>query len=371
MNGFWGSCIAFLKKEIVLSIATVLALISMLFIPPDLSYVSYIDWNTMALLFSLMAVVKGFQQAGLFETLGNALLSRTDSVRKMLFVLIFLPFVSSMLITNDVALITFVPFGLIVLRMAKQERLMVPLVVMQPIAANLGSIFTPMGNPQNLYLYTKSGMGFIQFCLIMLPYMLISAVGLVLLIFMRKSAPVKTVAVSDGLGSISTLACSGAGFALCILGLFKIIPPLGVAAVTAVFLLFSNRQLLKKIDYSLLATFIALFIFIGNVGSIDGFRDFVSSALTGHVELVSILTSQVISNVPAALLLSGITFQWKALIVGCTLGGLGTLIASMASLISYKIVAEEYPGQCRKYFATFTLYNICFLAVLLSVSFVL
>lgn len=371
MTDFWGRCAAFLKKEIVLTVAAALALISMLFVPPDLSYVSYIDWNTMALLFSLMAVVKGFQQAGLFETLGNMLLSKTDSVRKMLFVLIFLPFVSSMLITNDVALITFVPFGLIVLRMAKQEKLMIPLVVMQTIAANLGSIFTPMGNPQNLYLYTKSGMGFGQFCLIMLPYMLISAAGLVLLIFVRKSAPVKTASVSAGLGSFSTLACSAAGFLLCILGLFKIVPPLAVAAATALFLLFRNRELLKKIDYSLLATFLALFIFIGNIGCIDGFRDFVSAALTGHVELVSVLTSQVISNVPAALLLSGITFQWKALIVGCNLGGLGTLIASMASLISYKIVAEEYPGQCKKYFATFTIYNVCFLAVLLSVTFVI
>lgn len=363
------SCVSFCKKEIVLSVAAVLALISMIFIPPSFSYISYIDWNTMALLFSLMAVVKGFQEAGLFETMGNLLLTRTDSVRKMLSVLVFLPFVSSMVITNDVALITFVPFGMIVLRMAKQERLMIPLVVMQTIAANLGSIFTPMGNPQNLYLYTKSGISFGHFCLIMLPYMLISALGLALLIFMRRPSPIKSVSTQAKLGSFRTLACSSAGFVLCIMGLFKIIPPVFVAILTAMFLLIKNRQLLAKIDYSLLGTFFALFIFIGNIGCIDGFRSFISEALYGHEELVSVLTSQIISNVPAALLLSGITIQWKALIVGCNLGGLGTLIASMASLISYKIVAKEYPSQCKKYFATFTLYNVCFLAVLLVVSF--
>ena len=361
-------CVSFFKKEITLSVAVLLAGISMFFVPPNLSYVSYIDWNTLALLFSLMAVMKGFQKIGLFVFLGNQLLKQTKTLRKMLFILVFLPFVSSMVITNDVALITFVPFGFIVLRMAKQERLVIPLVVMQTLAANLGSMLTPMGNPQNLYLYGKSGIGFIQFCFLMLPYVLLSGVGLTVLILLQKSFPVCKVSTCAKIESKKGLLCGIIGLFLCFLGLFEVVSPLVIAVVIAAFLLFADRKLLAQIDYALLATFFALFVLIGNIGHIESFQTFISSALTDHVEWVSILTSQLISNVPAALLLSGLTSEWENLIVGCNLGGLGTLIASMASLISYKMVAKEYPNQCKKYLLIFTLYNLCFLGVLFLVS---
>ena len=362
---------SFFRKEIILSLSILLAVLSMFLIPPSFSYIQYVDWNTLALLFSLMAVVKGFQQAGLFVSLGNQLLKRTKNLRAMFFVLVFLPFLTSMIITNDVALITFVPFSLIVLRMAGQERFIIPLVVMQTIAANLGSVLTPMGNPQNLYFYSKSGMGFLQFCGIMLPYTLLSAAGLLLLILLRRSAPVTAVAVSAAEQRKSGIACYAAGFLLCLFALFDILPPVAVAAIIAVFLLLTDRKLLGEIDYSLLGTFLALFVLIGNIGNIDALRTLIASVLTEHAELAAVCTSQIISNVPAALLLSGITLQWKALIIGCNLGGLGTLIASMASLISYKMVAKEYPEHCRKYFMTFTAYNLAFLVVLLSANFFL
>lgn len=361
-------CLGFFRREVVLSAAILLALLSCLAVPPSLHYVSYIDWDTLALLFSLMAVMKGFQSAGLFVYLGDRLLKRAGTTRKMLFVLVFLPFLCSMVITNDVALITFIPFGFTVLRLAGQERLLVPLVAMQTVAANLGSMLTPMGNPQNLYLYTKSGMGFWELCGLMLPYILISAVCLTGLILTRKSVPTTEPALAAQLGDPKRLISCALGFVVCLLGLFQLISPLLIAGAVAAFLLLADRQLLAGIDYSLLATFLAFFVFIGNLGCIESLQTLFVSLLSGHVELVAVLASQLISNVPAALLLSGFTCQWSDLIVGCNLGGLGTLIASMASLISYKFLVREYPAQRKKYFAWFTLCNVGLLGILLTAN---
>ena len=173
------SALAFMKKETVLSAAAALALLSMFLVPPDAQYAGYIDFDTLALLFSLMAVMKGYQRSGLFDRLGGRLLAHVRSTRGLLLALVFLPFISSMVITNDVALITFVPFALIVLRLSGQERLLIPVVVMQTLAANLGSMLTPIGNPQNLYLYGKSGMRMAEFLLLMLPYTVVSLLLLV------------------------------------------------------------------------------------------------------------------------------------------------------------------------------------------------
>lgn len=358
-------CAAFLRREAVLCIAAVLAVVSSFFVPPSAAYLSYIDWDTLALLFGLMAVMKGFQREGMFVFLGNQLLKRTASSRQMILVLVFLPFVCSMVITNDVSLLTFVPFGMIVLRLAHQERLAVPLVVLQTVAANLGSMLTPMGNPQNLYLYAQSGMGFGRFCLLMAPFVLLSGVCLGGMILLRKSEPVPPVAVETRLGSRKKLAYCTAGFLLCLLGLFQVIPPVSVAVVIAVFLLIADRKVLVGIDYPLLGTFVAFFIFVGNLGSLEAFKSFLASILAEHTGLTAVLASQIISNVPAALLLSGFTANWKGLIVGCNLGGLGTLIASMASLISYKLIVREYPEQRKRYLLWFTVSNVSLLAVLL------
>lgn len=363
--------IVFLRKETVLCIAILFALLSMFLVRPTMDYVHYIDWNTLTLLFSLMAVIKGFQKAGLFTYLGGQLLSKTHSSKKMLFVLVGLPFLFSMVITNDVSLITFVPFGLTVLRMAKQEHLAVPLVIMQTIDANMGSTLTPMGNPQNLYLYTKSGMSFGGLFWLMLPYVAISGILLAVLIGLKKSQPICNVSLDSALQKDRHLFYYAIGLLLCLLSIFKILPAFLVAAIIAVFLLVTDRQVLKKVDYSLLGTFFALFIFIGNIGKIEIFQDFLSATVSNHVESISILSSQIISNVPAALLLSGFTNQWNALIVGCNLGGLGTLIASMASLISYKSLAKEYPHLRKKYILHFTLYNVCFLVLLILANLLL
>ena len=368
MRSFALGCFSFMRRETVLSVALLLALVSAFFVPPSAEYIGYIDWDTLALLFSLMAVMKGYQKAGLFVVLANCLLRRAHTSRALMAVLVFLPFVTSMVVTNDVALITFVPFGLLVLRMAGQERQVVPLVVLQTLAANLGSMLTPMGNPQNLYLYAKSGMGFWALCALMLPYVAVSAVCIAAAVMLRRASPVATVAVPVKLSGAKSLGVYTIGLALCMLGLFDIVPPLMVALVTAVYMFAADRSLLGAIDYSLLGIFAAFFIFIGNISGIDVFRSFLSDALTGHVELAAVLASQVTSNVPAALLLSGFTTEWNGLIIGCNLGGLGTLIASMASLISYKAVTREYPQQRGRYFLSFTASNVVLLALLLCVS---
>ena len=233
-----------------------------------------------------------------------------------------------------------------------------PQVVLQTVAANLGSMLTPVGNPQNLYLYNKSGIGFGELCGWMLPYVLASGVCLALIIVFRKPVRISGISLTAPLGSPAVLLCCTAGFVLCLLGIFKLIPPVIVAVAIAGFLLVKDRDTLFKIDYSLLATFFAFFIFVGNVAGITAFQSFLTSILAGRVELVAVLTSQITSNVPAAVLLSGFTTQWRSLIVGCNLGGLGTLIASMASLISYKMVVKEFPGQRKRYFWWFTLCNI-------------
>ena len=362
---------AFCKQEAVLCVAAVLAVASMALEPPSAAYFGYIDWDTLAMLFSLMAVMKGFQHAGLFVWLGNRLLRYTNTTRKLLFALVFLPFVCSMVITNDVSLITFVPFALIVLHMAGQDWLVVPLVVLQTAAANLGSMLTPMGNPQNLYLYTRSGMSFGALVGLMLPYVLASAICLAVLIFRCDSAPIAPVSVQSQLAPPRTLAVYAAGFALCLLALFDVVPTLAVLGVVAVFLLFYDRRVLAAVDYALLGTFAAFFVFIGNLGAVPAFRAFLAGILAGHVVPVAVLASQVISNVPAALLLSGFTADWPALIVGCNLGGLGTLIASMASLISYKLVAQNSPGRRSAYLGWFTACNVGMLALLLALYWLL
>ena len=356
--------LGFAKSEAVLSIAALLAVGSMAEVPPDKGYLDYIDWDTLALLFSLMAVSKGLQGQGVFDALGAGLLGRLSTTRQMLLVLTFLPFFVSMLVTNDVALITFVPFGLVVLEMAGCERLAIPLVVLQTAAANLGSMLTPMGNPQNLYLYNRSGMGFLEFCALLAPYAALSAAAIALLALLPKSEAMHAAVQPEGKGSGRRIALFAALGGVCLLCIAKLLPPLAAAGLALAVLLIADRPLLKKVDWALLATFVAFFVFIGNMGRLPAFSAFLAGALAGREVEVAVAASQVISNVPAALLLAGYSENWPALIIGCDLGGLGTLIASMASLISYKQVAGQYPSLRKRYLILFTLLNLGFLALL-------
>lgn len=362
--------IEFIKKEIVLVIALALAAVSMFFITPDGEYSSYIDWQTLALLFCLMIIMAQFQKMGVFHFVGVKLLEKVSGSRQLCASLIMLCFFSSMIITNDVALITFVPFAITVLKMADLENRMIPVIVLQTIAANLGSMVTPIGNPQNLYLYAQSGMSLGSFVMLMLPYAAIAAVIFAILILRMKNHHVDQTALAKMekttfIPNVQMVIYSVL-FAGCVLAVARVIPWQFMLVLVTVVTAKMDISIFKNIDYSLLLTFVGFFIFIGNMGRIDVFSNFLMDVMQGNEVLASVAASQVISNVPAALLLSGFTTKWSLLIIGTNLGGLGTLIASMASLISYKQVASNYPARKGAYIKHFTVANVSILAVLMG-----
>lgn len=373
-------------KDPVLAIAVVLALASCVAVPPDAGYLGYVDLRTIGMLFSLMTVMAGLTRLGVFAAACRRLLSVARGPRRLCLALSLLTFFSSMLITNDVALVTFVPLGLLALG---SERLTCFTVVMMTIAANLGSMFTPVGNPQNLYLYSISHMGMGEFLLLMLPYTLGALVLLALVVWLFGRSGVHGTGARDAgslAAGVQVAEAKGAGasadapehvslarmlpwlavFACALLSVAHVLPfQVTVVAALAVGIVV-DRKALANVDYALLVTFVAFFVFVGNMGRIQVVDEFIAQMVTGHELAVSVVASQVLSNVPAAILLSGFTSNWPALIVGTSLGGLGTLIASMASLISYKQLALVLPHAKGRYFAQFTLWNVVFLAVLLG-----
>ena len=369
MKKVWDWC----KREVVLCIAIVLAVVSAFFVHPDKGYMEYIDFRTLAILFCLMAVMAGLQKIGTFRFVAEKLLERVKNIKGLIFILVMLCFIFSMLITNDVALITFVPFTFIVLKMVlddKAEMLIVPIVVMQTIAANLGSMLTPIGNPQNLYLYGKSGISFVDFIILMLPYTAIAFVllGIWCVILPYKGSKTCQLNLQEktSLSSAKGPLLVYAGlFVFCILTVAHIIPYFITLLLVIIVLCIMDKEVLGKVDYSLLFTFVGFFVFVGNVGRIPEFHHFIQQIINGNEVVTSVVASQFMSNVPAALLLSRFTDKYSLLIVGTNLGGLGTLIASMASLISFKYIGKEYKNLRGKYLLCFTLSNLLFLTVFL------
>lgn len=354
----------FIKKESVLCVALLLAVVSAFFVAPSKAYFDYIDFRVLFLLFSLMLVVSGFQSAGTLSALSHALLRRVKTARGVVLCLVLLCFFAAMLITNDVALLTFVPLSVLLLKNAGLTALTARTVILQTIAANLGSMLTPIGNPQNLYLYAVSGMGLSEFIGTLLPYTVLSF--LLLLVFCLFTKPVAVHALPQDASPLqkrTQLLCILL-FAFCLLSVLRVVDSaLAAVVVAAVFLLYDRRQLLR-VDYGLLLTFVCFFIFIGNMGSIAPVRDFLQSFIRSREMLTGALLSQIISNVPAAVLLSAFTQNYKALLIGVNIGGLGTLIASLASLISYKLYAQSENAAPKRYMVQFTAYNLAFFLIL-------
>ena len=360
--------LTFFKKETILCIACLLAALSACIVPPDTAYLGYVDTRVLILLFSLMAVLAGFRALGIFDRMANLLLARAKKMRQLALTLVMLCFFSAMLVTNDVALITFVPFTILLLQRVHLEEKLIPVIVLQTIAANLGSMLTPVGNPQNLYLYTISGIGVGAFFRITLPFVLV----LLLLCFLQGNTPLatqpqaapptRTGAEKQQLFGLTVL------FFLCLLAVFRILPVLPLLALALVWFLLFQKGILKEVDYCLLLTFIFFFILIGNLGRISAIREALQALLCGREVLVSFLSCQLISNVPAAVLLSEFTDRYDLLLAGVNIGGLGTLIASMASLISYKYFAQIPNVGKGKYLLWFTLANLLFAVILLGLA---
>lgn len=359
----------YLKKEKVLTISLILALVSMFFVRPDSGYLGYIDLHVLALLFCLMLLIKGFEEMGVFDLLIQKAFGGIKGSRRLSQVLIFLCFFTSMLITNDVALITFVPFSIMALELCGQHKLMIKVIVLQTIAANLGSMLTPIGNPQNLYLYTTSGMSLGEFFSAILPLAVVSLAGLFAATFIIKDEPIK-MHLHDHKAKLEGNGLFLGYLFLFVLNLMVVLRVIHWIPVTLITIagvcILGKKKLIKEVDFSLLLTFVGFFIFVGNLGRIEFISDMIAAMIQSREIFAAAMFSQVLSNVPAAILLSGFTEDFAGLLVGVNVGGLGTLIASMASLISYKLYAQHETADTGKYLLVFTGYNVAGLAVLLT-----
>lgn len=335
MDGLVNQCFTFLKEEIVFSISAVLTIISCFFVKPSINYLSYINWDTIILLFVIMIFVEILKNLSIFEILVRKLLAKIKNARQLVLFLVFTCFFTSIFITNDVSLIIFVPFSILALKKVDRTDLIILTVCLQTIAANIGCMVLPIGAPHNIVLYTVSNIPFDSFFLLLLPYIIVSVIFLVCMSFFIPNDDI-------ALPNMSKINFDGKNF-------FK--------------------RVFLGVDYYLLLTFIALFVLIGNLENIAFFNLLFKKWIIGNEVIFGIVASQIISNVPAAMLLSGFSSNYEAIIVGINIGGLGTLIASMANLISYKILVREFHEFKVRYLVVFTVLNVILLVILLCVYF--
>lgn len=366
--------LAFVRREAVLCIALVCAAASCFFVPPSAEYLSYIDARVLALLFCLIAAVAGLSKAGLMRRLSSALLARAKDGRHLALLLSLSCFFLAMFVTNDVSLITFVPLTVMILQQAGLADLMIPVVTLETIAANLGSALTPVGNPQNLYLYTAYSLSPGVFFSITVP---LCAVSLFLLLLFLLTIPRKPFAVSTADAQEYSplhgreLVLHGVLFVLCLLAVFSVLSWQILLGVVLAALLLFDREIFRRVDYALLLTFVCFFIFSGNLSRIPAVRELLTNLMEKSAFFASLLSSQIISNVPAALLLRPFTDNAAAMILGTDVGGLGTLVASLASLISYKAYLRAKGANGGRYLAYFTVVNLLFLLPLIALSLLL
>ena len=359
--------IPFIKKNAVVLIAFCAAVITSIIVPPDAEYAGYLDYKTLTCLFCVLAVVCALKNINFFYMLARKVVQCFKTAKISVLALVYITFIGSMLIANDMALLTFLPLGYFVLTSTGKEKYMAFTFIMQNIAANLGGMLTPFGNPQNLYLYSFFEIPTGEFMSIMaLPFALaVAMITLCCLIFV-KNEPMEIADERIELSPKKTVLYLLL-FALSIAIVFRGIPYyIGLIVIPPV-LIFADKKALRDVDYGLLFTFVFFFIFAGNMARIDIVRDFLSGLLEKNTLLVSTLSCQFISNVPSAILLSQFTENYADLLVGVNIGGTGTLIASLASLITFKEYTRHNPGKTLKYIITFSAFNFGFLAILTAV----
>ena len=359
---------SFIKKNTVMVIAFFAALITCFIVPPDSAYLDYFDVKTLVCLFCVLAVVCAFRNIWFFYIMARRIVRIFKSMRMVVLALVYITFIGSMLIANDMALLTFLPLGYYVLHTTGKEKYMAFTFIMQNIAANLGGMLTPFGNPQNLYLYSFFDIPNGEFMAIMAPAFVVSIILITIccIVFVKNeplSLPDDKIRLNPARSAIY-----GVLFALSILIVFRGIPYWIGLVVIPLALLVLDRKALLKVDYPLLLTFVFFFIFAGNMARIDAVKDLFSFLLGKSTLLFSVLSCQVISNVPSAVLLSQFTQNYADLLVGVNIGGAGTLIASLASLITFREYTRHNPGKAGSYIAKFSAFNFGFLAVLIALS---
>jgi Na+/H+ antiporter NhaD/arsenite permease-like protein len=354
----------FLKENAVLVIAIIAALLTSFIVPPDAKYLEYFDLKTLSCLFCVLAVVCALRNVKFFYTLARQIVRKFKNARIAILALVYITFIGSMLIANDMALLTFLPLGYFILSTTKKEKYLAFTFIMQNIAANLGGMLTPFGNPQNLYLYSKFNIPDGEFVRIMFPpfILAIALITLCCLIFVKKEA--LEIEESDVKLPIGRVAIYLALFAVAIMMVFRFMPYQIGLIIIPLALIFLDKKALMQVDYGLLFTFVFFFIFAGNMGRIDAVRDFFSYLLNINTLVFSALSCQVISNVPSAILLSQFTDNYRDLLLGVNIGGAGTLIASLASLITFKEYTKQDPDHVKQYVVKFSLFNFGFLITL-------
>ena len=355
---------SFLRKNIVMVVALCAAVITAFIVPPDEAYWDYFDVKTLTCLFCVLAVVCALKNIRFFYILAKKIVQRFRNARMAILVLVYITFIGSMLIANDMALLTFLPLGYLVLSSTGKQKYMAFTFIMQNIAANLGGMLTPFGNPQNLYLYTKFAIPTLEFMQIMLLPFVVAVVLITICCLVFVKGEKLEVADEKVQLPVWRTVIYLALFALAIAIVFRGIPYwIGLIVIPAV-LLVMDRKALKMVDYPLLLTFVFFFVFSGNMARIQLVRDVFSSLLEKSTLLFSILSCQFISNVPSAILLSQFTENYRQLLLGVNIGGVGTLIASLASLITFREYTAHNPGKSGYYIRTFSLFNFGFLVIL-------
>ncbi len=353
-----------IQKDFLLILAVLVAGISAIWVKPSIEYMSYIDFRTIILLYCLMVIMSGFQKTGLFNTLMTKILSTADSLRGLVSVLVGACFFSAMLMTNDVALLTFVPLAIGSLGSIQQSPYILITIILQTVAANLGSMLTPIGNPQNLFLFGLSQWSVLYFVQLMLPATVFSAFLLFFAVHrIPKSKLIMSHSIDSQVDKKGIIVYLGL-FVLTLAAVVHWVEPVIVLLLLVLILAFYDNKNLFGADFGLLLTFLALFVLVGNLGRINQVHTLLAKVVGGREKIVAILLSQIISNVPAAILLSTYTTSFEVLTLGVNLGGLGTLIASMASIISFKQYSKTKNAQPWRYLLVFTVVNIVFLAVL-------
>ena len=361
---FWVKTLAFAKKNAVMLIALLAAVITSFIIPPDKAYLDYFDYKTLTCLFCVLAVVCALKNIRFFYMLARKIVQVFKNARMAVLGLVYITFIGSMLIANDMALLTFLPLGFLVLTTTDKRKYMAVTFILQNIAANLGGMLTPFGNPQNLYLYSKFNIPTGEFMGIMAAPFVLSILLITLCCFLFvKPEPLQLEEEHIPMPPVRTIIYLLL-FALSIVIVFRWIPYWIGLIVIPIALLIMDRKALKMVDYPLLFTFVFFFIFSGNMARIEGVRNLFSSLLEKNTLLVSVLSCQVISNVPSAILLSQFTGNYHDLLLGVNIGGVGTLISSLASLITFREYVKHNPGKTAKYIAVFSAFNFAFLFIL-------
>lgn len=359
--------VGFAKKNVVLMVAILAAVITSFIIPPDGQYISYFDFKTLSCLFCVLAVVCALKNVNFFYILAQRIVKSCRNIRASILTLVYITFIGSMLIANDMALLTFLPLGYFVLESTGKQKYMAFTFIMQNIAANLGGMLTPFGNPQNLYLYTKYNINDYEFVGIMFVPFAVSVILITICCLFVKKEPLEISEKIESFNKKRTIIYAIL-FVLAIAIVFRGIPYYVGLIVIPIVLLFADRKALKMVDYPLLLTFVAFFIFAGNMARIDAVRNLFSWLLEQNTLLFSAISCQVISNVPSAILLSQFTDNYRELLVGVNIGGTGTLIASLASLITFREYTKHNPTKVKSYIGMFSAFNFGFLIILLIVS---